>query len=151
MFWWVFETSLTCCQSQNLVWIKMFNKFNVKFLFRRRPLFFVFFRVDRIFQGIQNGYVNISCSGRICWILFEAFIMDINTFYLPFNSFFFSRKSTRSFATFADKIFSCCLHQSAPVCTVCLLLVTLLHKTLSAFFLRNAEWVCFCTSDGLEF
>ena len=42
----------------------MFNKFHVKFLFRCRPLFFVFFWVDRIFQGIQNGYVNISCSGR---------------------------------------------------------------------------------------
>ena len=94
MFWWVFETSLTCCQSQNLVWIKMFNKFHVKFLFRRRPLFCLFFWVDQIFQGIQNGYGNILCSGRICWIPFEAFIMDINTFYLPFD-FFFSREAVQ--------------------------------------------------------
>ena len=63
---------------------------------------------------------------------FEGFMMDktlYKTLFICRLIFFCSRECR-------EKKFQLL---SAPVCTVCLLLVTLLHKTLSAFFLRNAE------------
>ena len=74
------------------------------------------------FQGTQNIHSFILWSGWICWMILKVFIMEI-TLFICHSIYFSSHENLLEVFRQNFQLLS------APVCPVCLLLVTLLNKT----------------------